>query len=131
MRTDAFANRRAFTAFCLLAAVLAACQCRAGQTACDDAVSMRDCPIGVFDSGIGGLSVLERILALDEFDNGTGAPGTDGMPDFAGEEFVYFGDQANMPYGRYDAAGKADFLRELVRRDARFLVQRHAHGGRG
>ena len=88
---------------------------------------MRDCPIGVFDSGIGGLSVLEQILALDAFDNGTGAPGTDGRPDFAGEEFVYFGDQANMPYGRYDAAGKADLLRELVRRDARFLLGSDGH----
>ncbi|MBQ3288166.1 MAG: aspartate/glutamate racemase family protein [Kiritimatiellae bacterium] len=127
MRTNASGSRRVFPAFCLLAVVLAACPCCAEQTACNEAVFMRDCPIGVFDSGIGGLSVLERILALDEFDNGTGAPGTDGLPDFAGEEFVYFGDQANMPYGRYDAAGKADFLRELVRRDARFLLGSDGH----
>ena len=43
----------------------------------------------------------------------TEMPGADGKPDLAAEDFVYFGDQANMPYGRYDAAGKADFLREL------------------
>ena len=88
---------------------------------------MRDCPIGVFDSGIGGLSVLEQILSLDMFDNSTGAPGPDGRPDFEGEDFVYFGDQANMPYGRYDALGKADFLRELIRRDARFLLGGEGH----
>src|SRR5262245_34887139 len=51
-------------------------------------------PIGVFDSGIGGLTVLEAILELDQFDNRTFAPGADGVPDFAGERFVYFGDQA-------------------------------------
>ena len=84
---------------------------------------MRECLIGVFDSGIGGLLVLEQILALDMFDNLTGALGSDGRPDFEGEEFVYFGDQANMPYGRYDSLGKTDFLRELIRRDPRICVQ--------
>jgi len=84
-------------------------------------------PIGVFDSGIGGLSVLEQILKLDRFDNATGKEGADGRPDFAAEDFVYFGDQANMPYGRYDAAGKADFLRELVVRDAQFVLGSEGH----
>ena len=79
-------------------------------------------PIGVFDSGIGGLSVLERFLELDRFDNATGEMRPDGKPDFAGESFVYFGDQANMPYGRYDAAGKAEYLRELVVKDAQFVL---------
>ena len=84
-------------------------------------------PIGVFDSGIGGLSVLERLLVLDAFDNATGEEKPDGKPDFADEDFVYFGDQANMPYGRYDAAGKADFLRELVVRDAQFVLGSEGH----
>ena len=84
-------------------------------------------PIGVFDSGIGGLSVLERLLTVDAFDNRTHEAKPDGRPDFADEDFVYFGDQANMPYGRYDAAGKADFLRELVVRDAQFVLGFEGH----
>jgi hypothetical protein len=54
-------------------------------------------PIGVFDSGTGGLTVLEAILTLDAFNNRTGQPGADGIPDFKGEHFQYLADQANMP----------------------------------
>lgn len=43
---------------------------------------MRNNPIGVFDSGIGGLSVLYRCVEL--------------MPN---ERFIYLADKANMPYG--------------------------------
>ena len=39
-------------------------------------------PIGVFDSGAGGISVLKRLWAL--------------MPN---EQFLYYGDSANAPYG--------------------------------
>jgi glutamate racemase len=39
-------------------------------------------PIGVFDSGLGGISVLREIVRL--------------MPD---EDYVYYGDSANAPYG--------------------------------
>lgn len=39
-------------------------------------------PIAVFDSGMGGISVLRHLLRL--------------MP---GERFVYYGDSANAPYG--------------------------------
>lgn len=42
----------------------------------------RDAPVGVFDSGVGGISVLRDLRAL--------------MPD---EDFIYFGDGANAPYG--------------------------------
>jgi glutamate racemase len=92
---------------------------------------LRDLPIGVFDSGVGGLTVLEAIKAHDRHHNLTGAEGADGVPDFAGESFVYFGDQANMPYGNYAAAGRTDFLRELVLRDALFLLgRRHARGAK-
>ncbi len=79
-------------------------------------------PIGVFDSGIGGLTVMEAILQLDSFNNETLRPGADGKPDFAGERFVYLGDQANMPYGNYPSAGKAEYLRELALKDAVFLL---------
>ena len=37
-------------------------------------------PIGVFDSGTGGLTVLEAMLTLDAFNNETGKPGPDGKP---------------------------------------------------
>ena len=60
-----------------------------------------DLPIGVFDSGIGGLTVLNEIVTIDRFNNVTHEPGPDGHPDFENESFVYFGDQANMPYGNY------------------------------
>jgi glutamate racemase len=79
-------------------------------------------PIGVFDSGTGGLTVLEKIVSLDLFDNITGKRGDDDILDFAGEHFIYLADQANMPYGNYDAEGKSDYLRELVIKDALFLL---------
>jgi glutamate racemase len=91
---------------------------------------LRDLPIGVFDSGIGGLTVLEALLGLDAFNNATLQPGADGVPDFAQERFLYFGDQANMPYGNYPAAGRTDYLRELILKDAVFLLGRRWHDGR-
>ena len=87
---------------------------------------LRELPIGVFDSGIGGLTVFEAIKTYDAHDNRTGQPGADGVPDFAGERFIYLGDQANMPYGNYTAAGRQDFLRELVLRDLLFLLGRRS-----
>lgn len=84
----------------------------------------RRLPIGVFDSGIGGLTVLEALLTQDAFHNDTLKPGADGTPDFAQERFIYFGDQANMPYGNYPAAGRTDYLRELILKDAIFLLGR-------
>jgi glutamate racemase len=79
-------------------------------------------PIGVFDSGIGGLTVLAAILELDAFNNITGEAGADGRPDFENERFVYLGDQANMPYGNYPSEQKVDFLRELILKDVVFLL---------
>jgi len=81
-------------------------------------------PIGVFDSGTGGLAVLETILTMDAFDNQTGHPvaGGDGRADFVSEWFIFLADQANMPYGNYPSVGKAEFLRELIIKDAEFLL---------
>ena len=98
--------------------------------------NLADLPIGVFDSGVGGLTVLDAIIALDEFNNLSGRSGPDGVPDFEHERFVYLGDQANMPYGNYPAEGKTDFLRELIVKDALFLLgnrywpSRHAESPR-
>ncbi len=78
-------------------------------------------PIGVFDSGTGGLTVLEAILQLDAFNNQTGLPQPDGKPDFEGEYFQYLADQANMPYGNYAAEGKTELLKEHILKNISFL----------
>ncbi|CAH2212553.1 glutamate racemase [Tepidibacter aestuarii] len=44
---------------------------------------MRNLPIGVFDSGMGGISVLREIKKL--------------MPN---EDYIYYGDSKNIPYGK-------------------------------
>lgn len=79
-------------------------------------------PIGVFDSGTGGLTVLEVLLSADYIDNITGELHPDGIADFEGENFTYLADKANMPYGNYAAAGKEEFFKELVVKDALFLL---------
>ena len=45
-----------------------------------------DRPIGLFDSGIGGLTVLKTLLG-----------------DFPNESFLYLGDTARLPYGSKSA----------------------------
>ena len=84
--------------------------------------NMRDLPVGVFDSGTGGLNVVERLLTMDSFDNVNGSANPDGIPDLAGERFQYLDDEANMPYSTYVAESNEDYLRELVVKDALFLL---------
>lgn len=43
---------------------------------------MNNKPIGVFDSGLGGLTVLKEIMKI--------------LPN---EDIIYFGDTARIPYG--------------------------------
>lgn len=43
---------------------------------------MNSCPIGIFDSGVGGLSVFAELINL--------------LPN---ENYLYFGDTKNLPYG--------------------------------
>ncbi len=62
-------------------------------------------PIAVFDSGVGGLTVLHECLVS--------------LP---AEDFVYLGDDAEFPYG----AKSAEELRRCVERNTRFLVERGA-----
>lgn len=62
-------------------------------------------PVAVFDSGVGGLSVLREICLL--------------LP---GEELLYVADQAHVPYG----PRAAEEVRGLCRGIARFLVARRA-----
>jgi glutamate racemase len=53
-----------------------------GRVRATVSTSATDRPIGVFDSGIGGLTVLKAL--------------TDALP---GEDFIYLGDTARLPYG--------------------------------
>ena len=83
----------------------------------------KNLPIGVFDSGTGGLTVLEAMLSLDAFNNTTGKAGADGKPDFNTEFFEYLADQANMPYGNYAAEKKTDLLKEHILKNMQYLLQ--------
>ncbi len=79
-------------------------------------------PIGVFDSGTGGLTVLDALVRFDEFNNNLVAEGADGVPDFNSERFIYLADQANMPYGNYSNEKNADLLVEHIIKDTHFLL---------
>jgi glutamate racemase len=79
-------------------------------------------PIGVFDSGTGGLTVLKAIVNYDENNNVSHKMGSDGVLDFDTESFIYLGDQANMPYGNYSSEGKGELLNEHIIKDAQFLL---------
>ena len=61
--------------------------------------------IAVFDSGVGGISVLRELVKL--------------MP---GENYLYFGDSANAPYGK-KTTGQ---VRELTLQNAEMLFERGA-----
>ncbi|MBT0810283.1 aspartate/glutamate racemase family protein [Litoribacter ruber] len=82
----------------------------------------RKLPIGVFDSGTGGLTILNSLLDFDEHDNMSRKSGSDQVPDFSNEKFIYLADQANMPYGNYYAENKSDLLIEHIIKDAQFLL---------
>lgn len=86
------------------------------------AQELRKYPIGVFDSGTGGLTILEQILNSDRFNNKTHNPAGDGRSDFENESFIFLADQANMPYGNYPVVKKERFLDDLIVKDADFLL---------
>ena len=69
----------------------------------------RQRPIGVFDSGVGGISVLRELMKQ--------------MP---GESFVYYGDSANAPYGARtpeEVRSLTDaHVAELIARGAKAIV---------
>ena len=81
-------------------------------------------PIGVFDSGTGGLTVLDAIVNFDQNNNGSHdfVNGGDGVRDFQAEYFIYLGDQANMPYGNYSRENKLNLLQEHIIKDVQFLM---------
>jgi len=55
-------------------------------------------PIGIFDSGVGGLTVVDKVLRL--------------LP---GEKVIYFGDTARVPYGNKSRETITRFSREIVK----------------
>jgi glutamate racemase len=61
-------------------------------------------PIGVFDSGIGGLTVVKRLAAT--------------LPN---ENIIYFGDTARVPYGSKSNATVIDYATQ----DTRFLLSKN------
>jgi len=71
--------------------------------------STRELPVAVFDSGVGGLTVLHECLVS--------------LPH---EDFVYLGDTARFPYGDRSPEQLLEFARELaailVERGAKLLV---------
>ena len=66
---------------------------------------MSDSPIGVFDSGVGGLSVLRTIRA-----------------ELPGEDLLYVADSAHVPYGEKSAA----FIEQRALAIVEFLIARGA-----
>jgi glutamate racemase len=81
-------------------------------------------PIGMFDSGTGGLTVLNALVNFDCYNNKDHRllENGDGLKDFEKEQFIYFGDQANMPYGIYPGMNNTSYLKELILKDALFLL---------
>jgi glutamate racemase len=65
---------------------------------------MNDDPVGIFDSGIGGLTVAKEVI--------------DTLPD---ESYIYLGDTARVPYGTRGTEVITQFALEL----ARFLLKRN------
>jgi len=81
-------------------------------------------PIGIFDSGTGGLTVLDAIVNFDQYNNSDHVylQSGDNKRDFNQECFIYLGDKANMPYGEYSGNNKTDLLKEHVIKDVQFLL---------
>ena len=85
-------------------------------------VKNKKLPIGIFDSGTGGLTVMDAIVNYDGFNNQNKTLSSDGILDFEKECFIYLADQANMPYGNYPSLGKTDVLKEHILKDFQFLL---------
>ncbi|NIW79446.1 MAG: glutamate racemase, partial [Calditrichae bacterium] len=60
-------------------------------------------PIGVFDSGIGGLTVVKQMMAL--------------LPE---ESIIYFGDTARIPYG----TKSVEVVKRFALEDSFFLLDK-------
>ena len=63
-------------------------------------------PVGVFDSGVGGLTILAELLR-----------------ELPGERYIYFGDTGNCPYG----VRSVEEIQQLSAAATRFLLDRGAN----
>ena len=71
--------------------------------------SMKMLPIGVIGNSADDLQVVETLLGLDEFDNITGKPGSDGLRDFAGEHVEF------LCLPSFETLSREDMIRQIVR----------------
>lgn len=67
-------------------------------------VNNNDKPIGVFDSGIGGLSVLKQLVRFIPY-----------------EKFIYLGDTARVPYGNRSV----EIVKEYAKQCTEFLIEKN------
>ena len=58
----------------------------------------KEAPIGIFDSGVGGLTVASEVIKL--------------LPN---EKIVYFGDTARVPYGSKSKETVTKYSRQIIR----------------
>ncbi len=65
---------------------------------------MSNKPIGIFDSGLGGLTAINEVKRL--------------MPD---EDYIYFGDTARIPYG----TRSKEVIKKYSMQDCRFLISKN------
>ena len=63
-------------------------------------------PIGIFDSGYGGLTILDSIRKL--------------MPQY---DYIYFGDNARAPYGTRSFDVVYEFTLEAVQKPLRWIAR--------
>lgn len=67
----------------------------------EEGIHLDNRPIGVMDSGVGGLTVLKQIVKL--------------LPN---ESYIFIGDQANLPYGQKSS----ETVRKLTKRIADYMI---------
>jgi glutamate racemase len=67
-------------------------------------IAMDNRPIGIFDSGVGGLTVASRVMSQ--------------LPN---EKIVYFGDTARVPYG----SKSKETVTKFAKQDVRFLLSKN------
>lgn len=65
--------------------------------------SQETCPVGIFDSGLGGLTVMKAVMKM--------------LPK---EDIIYFGDTARVPYG----TKSPEAIKKFSRQNAEILVSR-------
>ena len=84
----------------------------------------RSLPVGIFDSGTGGLAVMNDIVDFRGFADSVGLnynpPESPRV--FNNESFIYLADLANMPYGSYALENNSALLVEHILKDVQFLI---------